>query len=235
MLRMGWSTPFDTRHSLDARARSYLHANCAMCHHPGGNAIVSFYLNRDLPFEQLKTNKGTGIGTFGMRDAKIIAKGDPYRSVLMYRMSKLGYGRMPYIGSGLVDSRGIALIEDWIRSLSDKPTPASEPLADDSKAAQALGLISQAGNDRTKRDDALQTLIESTPGTLALIGRMHRGELNKADFQQALAIGGKSKRSDIRGLLETFIPRVATPDSIGLADRPADDSKTSAATGLAAS
>src|SRR5437870_4869676 len=80
------------------------------CHQPGGNAIVSFYLRRDLPFEKLNTNKGTGIGTFGMRDAKIIAPGDPYRSVLMYRFSKLGYARMPYIGSQVVDSKGVALI-----------------------------------------------------------------------------------------------------------------------------
>ncbi len=76
-----------------------------MCHHPGGNAIVSFFLRRDLPFDKLNTNKGTGIGTFGIKDAKIIVPGDPYRSVLMYRMSKLGYARMPYIGSQIVDSQ----------------------------------------------------------------------------------------------------------------------------------
>ena len=39
--------PHDASQSLDDRARSYLHANCAMCHHPGGNAIVSFFLRRD--------------------------------------------------------------------------------------------------------------------------------------------------------------------------------------------
>ncbi|MEX2027371.1 MAG: PQQ-dependent sugar dehydrogenase, partial [Pirellulaceae bacterium] len=91
--------PHDHSQKLDDRARSYLHVNCSMCHQPGGNAIVSFYLRRDMPFDKLNTNKGTGIGTFGMPDARIIAAGDPYRSVLMYRMSKLGYARMPYIGS----------------------------------------------------------------------------------------------------------------------------------------
>lgn len=74
--------PHDEKNSLEDRARSYLHANCSMCHHPRGNAIVSFYLRRELPFEKLNTNKGTGIGTFGMPEAKIIAAGDPYRSVL---------------------------------------------------------------------------------------------------------------------------------------------------------
>src|SRR5205814_8587736 len=113
----------------DDRARSYLHANCAMCDHPGGNAIVSFFLRRELPFDKLNTNKGTGIGTFGIREAKIIAPGDPYRSLLLYRMSKLGYARMPYIGSHVVDSSGVALIEDWIRWLpADSAAPMSSPL-----------------------------------------------------------------------------------------------------------
>src|SRR5205807_1969937 len=89
--------PQEAQQSLDERARSYLHVNCAMCHHPGGNAIISFFLRRDLPFDKLNINKGTGIGTFGIRDARIIAPGDPHRSLLLYRMSKLGYARMPYI------------------------------------------------------------------------------------------------------------------------------------------
>nr|MBC8291164.1 PQQ-dependent sugar dehydrogenase [Planctomycetota bacterium] len=109
--------PNDKKQSLDDRARSYLHGNCSSCHHPGGSAIVSFYLRREMPFDELKTNKGTGVGTFGMRNAKLIVPGDPYRSVLFYRMSKLGYARMPYIGSKVVDSRGVALIDKWIRSM----------------------------------------------------------------------------------------------------------------------
>ena len=38
-------------------------------------------------------------GTFGILGAEIIAPGDPYRSVLYYRISKLGHGRMPQFGS----------------------------------------------------------------------------------------------------------------------------------------
>src|SRR5215475_12897750 len=109
-----------------------------MWHHPGGNAIVSFFLRRDLPFDKLNTNKGTGIGTFGMNNAKIIVPGDPYRSVLMYRMSKLGYARMPYIGSRVVDREGVALIEDWIASLPhEAASNSSPPTAADSNQRKA--------------------------------------------------------------------------------------------------
>jgi putative heme-binding domain-containing protein len=56
-------------------------------------------------------------GSFGLVNAQILAPGDPYRSVLYYRMAKLGPGRMPHIGSEVVDDQGLRLIHDWIRQL----------------------------------------------------------------------------------------------------------------------
>ena len=131
--------PHDGKHALDDRARSYLHGNCSSCHHPKGNAIVSFYLRREMPFGKLNTNKGTGIGNFGLRNSKLIVPGDPYRSILLYRMSKLGYGRMPYIGSRVVDSRGVSLIEKWIRSLPHESSQQDSSLVTaGSREARAL-------------------------------------------------------------------------------------------------
>src|SRR5262249_50335339 len=49
--------------------------------------------------------------------AHILSPGDPYRSVLYYRMAKQGRGRMPHIGSEIVDEPGLKLIHDWIRQL----------------------------------------------------------------------------------------------------------------------
>ena len=53
-------------------------------------------------------------GTFGISGARIIAPGDPAGSVLYYRMSKLGGGRMPRAGSNQVDERATRMIHDWI-------------------------------------------------------------------------------------------------------------------------
>ncbi len=178
--------PHDHQRHLDDRARSYLHANCSMCHHPGGNAIVSFFLRRDLPFEQLNTNKGTGIGTFGMRDAKIIVPGDPYRSVLMYRMTKLGYARMPYIGSRVVDSEGVALIEQWILSL---------------------------GN--TKPNQHSTSDMNSTEDALALALQLHSGKLIGGKFTDAVKAGSALAASDRRGLFETFVPESQRRPTLG--------------------
>jgi putative heme-binding domain-containing protein len=197
--------PHDASQSLEDRARSYLHGNCAMCHHPGGSAIVSFYLRRDLPLSKLNTNKGTNIGTFGMQHVKIIVPGDPYRSVLFYRMSKLGYARMPYIGSRVVDSAGIALIEEWIRSLPyGESNPKSGPAREDSQETAALRMLTT--NPATSdREPKIRKLAASTEGTLALVAQMHRGSLATKDFSTALALGREAS-SDTRGLFEAFVP-----------------------------
>lgn len=204
--RLALVDPHDASQPLDDRARSYLHANCSMCHHPGGNAIVSFYLRRDLPFEKLNTNKGTRIGTFGMDHAKVIAAGDPFRSILIYRMSKLGYGRMPYIGSQVVDSQGVALLAEWIRSLPADDNNASPPLAANSPAAQALATLERPGGPRPQREAAIKRLTDSTAGSLALLARLHGGKLPAADAATAVALGSQSSSGDIRGLFEHFVP-----------------------------
>jgi putative heme-binding domain-containing protein len=177
-----------------------------MCHHPGGNAIVSFYLRRDMPLDQLNTNRGTIIGTFGMRDAKVIAAGDPYRSVMMYRMSTLGFGRMPYIGSYAVDSAGVALIAEWIRSLPPDSDISSPPLTKKSPETAALATLNDAAADAAKRTAALKTLTSSTEGSLALLAKMHGGKLNAEDFASAVALGRETPQSDLRGLFEHFVP-----------------------------
>lgn len=199
------------------RARSYLHGNCAMCHHKGGNAIVSFFLTRDLPFDQMNTNKGTGIGTFGMTNAKIIAAGDPYRSVMMYRMSKLGYARMPYIGSSVVDSHGISLIEKWIQALPTDPRSSSDqssPIVAGSTQAAALTRLSDAKADAATRTEAIQNLAGSTSSALALIARLHSNELPASD--RAIAVESvRNASSDIRGLFDDFIPEAQRKKTLG--------------------
>lgn len=208
--------PHDDSQSLNDRARSYLHGNCSSCHHPGGNAIVSFYLRRELPFADLKTNKGTGIGTFGLENAKLIVPGDPYRSVLLYRMSKLGYARMPYIGSRVVDSKGVALIEKWIGSLPhQKSDQNSAPVQEDSRERELLDQLTAMVGPRSAnglgRHSAVDTLIQSTEGALALSSGIHSGSILHIDTGHIY----ESSNSDVRGLFETFIPQKSRRKTLG--------------------
>ncbi len=103
---------------LDARARSYLHANCAHCHMKWGGGNAEFQLLATLDLKATGTlNTRPGQGTFELRDPRILVPGDPERSLVLYRMKKTGLGRMPHVGSNVVDEKAVKLIEAWIEQL----------------------------------------------------------------------------------------------------------------------
>jgi uncharacterized repeat protein (TIGR03806 family) len=120
-----FANPYDAASgTLDDRARSYLHSNCAHCHriYGGGNAL--FQLTRWTPLESTATLHAMPThGDYGITDARIIAPGEPERSMLLFRMSKRGQGRMPHVGSAEPDEAAVKLIREWISSLPKTPKP----------------------------------------------------------------------------------------------------------------
>lgn len=111
--------PFDEALALDARARSYLHTNCAHCHRAGGPAGV----NMDLRFGISLADTGLcdvlpQAGDLGVGDARIVAPGDPARSVLIERMRRRDVNGMPPIGSTEVDGAGVDLLVEWIARMN---------------------------------------------------------------------------------------------------------------------
>lgn len=136
----------DTSKTLDERARAYLHINCAHCHRRGGGGSASFDLQYEIPFDKTRLDTRPTQGTFNLPGAQVVVPGDPYRSVLYYRMAKLGHGRMPQFGSNVVDDAGLKLVHDWIASLPTKDEPKTAPLPGSPKLetpVQALQVISQ--------------------------------------------------------------------------------------------
>jgi len=111
------AAPADTGRPLDLRARAYLHANCSYCHRPNGPGQGP----EDFRYQQ----PGVGIGgvnvlpsqgDLGIPDARLIYPGKPGQSIVSYRLHALGLGRMPPLGTSVVDVQGAALIDQWIRS-----------------------------------------------------------------------------------------------------------------------
>jgi glucose/arabinose dehydrogenase len=111
------ANPADTTASLDDRARSYLHANCAHCHvrSGGGNAHVQFGFG--LPEKDAALESVPLHTTFGIHNARILAPGNPAASVLLLRSASRGQGQMPPIGTLRSDPAGTALLVDWIKQL----------------------------------------------------------------------------------------------------------------------
>ena len=61
-------------------------------------------------------------GPLGLdNDPRLLAPGDPARSMIAIRMKRLGQGRMPLIGSLVVDDVGSSVVDAWIGSLANCP------------------------------------------------------------------------------------------------------------------
>lgn len=145
-----YADPADEKQPVADRARSYLNANCGHCHRFGGGGSVEFHVNldADVKDKHLWDAKPTR-GSFEIADARILAPGDPERSVLYYRMAKFGGGRMPHLGSDLPDEAGLKLVREWIVSLkpevqqdiNKEPGDMTKPLT----PSTALPLARQVG------------------------------------------------------------------------------------------
>jgi len=112
--------PFDTSAPLAQRARAYLHTNCANCHRAGGPAPSSM----DLRYSTLlSSTNACGVspqsGDLGIgAAARIVAPGSAASSVLVARTNRRDANGMPPLASGIVDAAGVALLQQWIDSLT---------------------------------------------------------------------------------------------------------------------
>ena len=110
--------PLDAAADLDARARAYLHTNCAQCHRPGGPTPSTMDLRYETALPDTGACNATPLqGTLGNPAALLIAPGAPADSLVVERMTRRDIHGMPPIGSNLVDTDGVTLLTDWIAGL----------------------------------------------------------------------------------------------------------------------
>jgi len=195
-------SPYDLNAELEQRARSYLHVNCAHCHQRGGGGTAAIELKFELPLEKTHLLDARPTqGTFGISKAQVLAPGDPYRSVLYYRMAKLGRGRMPYFGSSTVDEEGVRLIHDWIESLGEDDASASEDELSNSVSESIRRL-----NDSEETTETVDRLLTSTARALALLHFMEKSQLSTKVRTQIIEHGAVHSDVQIRDLFERFVP-----------------------------
>jgi uncharacterized repeat protein (TIGR03806 family) len=104
---------------LGERARAYLHTNCAQCHRANGPTPVTL----DLRFSTSLSSTGAcdavpQSGDLGIASARVISPGNPSSSVLLARMNRRDANQMPPLASTAIDAAGVALVGDWITSLT---------------------------------------------------------------------------------------------------------------------
>jgi uncharacterized repeat protein (TIGR03806 family) len=110
----------DTARTIEDRARSYLDANCAHCHRPGGT-VASFDTRYDTSLPQQKLIGAPVLIDEGVDGARAIAPHDPWRSIMFMRLNSLDAIKMPPLAHQALDEQGVTLVREWITSL---PGPA---------------------------------------------------------------------------------------------------------------
>jgi putative heme-binding domain-containing protein len=177
--------PADEGQPLEARARSYLHANCGHCHSDHGGGSVPLRLQFSTPVAEMQA---VGVrptrGDFGLPDASIIKPGDPYASTLYFRMAKFGRDRMPHIGSERPDEAGLDLIARWIAGMGrDAGEPGRDPVG---------------GPPGPTPDSPRSALLQAR--------KLGRGELGAAERGALLAEAARLPNGPVRDLFEGYLP-----------------------------
>jgi uncharacterized repeat protein (TIGR03806 family) len=212
----------DETQDLNLRARAYLHANCAHCHRKwgGGNAEFQLLAMLDLADTGIVGTR-PGQGTFNITNARLLAPADPYRSVLFYRMSTAGLGRMPRLGSSVVDEAGVRLIHDWIRNLPGAGVVADTSSLVGAKIGAAVGgLRSAAGASNDEIHGRVDPLLTSTSSALRLAHALANESFPAAVRDAAIARAVRSETVEIRDLFERFLPEERRVKRLGNIVRP---------------
>ncbi len=142
------------------RARSYLDANCAQCHQPGGTGIT-FDARYDTPLAQQNMVNATAAFSLGYDNARIVAPSDVWRSVLYDRMNTTDATvKMPPLARNLIDSNAVAVMAGWINSLGGTPALAPPVLT------PAPGIFTNQVTLALQPPDGLAALYYTLDGTL---------------------------------------------------------------------
>ena len=115
--------PYDAKADLNSRARSYLHANCAICHVEAGGGNARLDLDIDVHPYRTHLFEPPQHDSFGLAGARVIAAGHPESSVLLHRIGLRGLGQMPPLATSQPDARAIEMLRQWIAQVKQPEEP----------------------------------------------------------------------------------------------------------------
>jgi hypothetical protein len=115
--------------TLEDRSRSYLDANCAQCHQPGGTGIT-FDARYTTPLAYQNITNYPAAFNLGYDHACIIKSQDVWRSTIWQRMNTtVNNIKMPPLARNLIDTNAVAVLAAWINSLAGTPAEAPPVIA----------------------------------------------------------------------------------------------------------
>jgi uncharacterized repeat protein (TIGR03806 family) len=174
--------PSDPTAALEARARSYLDANCAHCHRPGG--VQALWDARfDTALASARIVNSPALNRLDVAGARIVRPGEPDLSILLRRVTSLDPAiKMPPLARNTVDARAVATLHDWIvglpMPLDALPRPwraddiGATGLPGESHIAEGVFTVIGGGADIWDRSDAFQYLYQPLRGDGQIVARV---------------------------------------------------------------
>jgi mono/diheme cytochrome c family protein len=150
--------------SFVQRARSYLDANCAQCHQPGGSG-PTFDARYDTPLaSQDIINTPAVKGNLGYDNVDIVTPNDVWRSSLYDRMDIVNPSiQMPPLARNVIDTNAVQLMANWINSLGG--TPALAPPTVTPATGMFQGFVNVSIEPSSTNEAIYYTLDGSLPTT----------------------------------------------------------------------
>ena len=113
----------DTSESLTDRVRAYVEINCAHCHSDDSHCSY-----RPMRFAYEESSDPVNLGVcvepdtdLGEGHSHIVVPNNIQRSIISYRLESTDESvRMPLLGRTIVHDEGLALINEWINSLTEE-------------------------------------------------------------------------------------------------------------------
>ncbi len=107
-------------HSVDYRARSYLHSNCSGCHRPGEITQAPMDFRFSTPTSDINACNVTPVfGDLGVTGATILSPGNPGLSVTRLRDgSRDPLVQMPPLATAILHDEWLTLLDTWISDTS---------------------------------------------------------------------------------------------------------------------
>jgi len=153
--------------SPEQRGRSYLDANCAQCHQPGGTGIT-FDARYDTPLASQNITNYPAGHSLGFDNACIIKADDVWRSMIWQRMNTTNPAtKMPPLARNLIDTNGVAAIAFWVNSLPG--IPALAPPVISPNGGNYVGSVGVTLTPPDNTSTLYYTLDGSLPTTNSLV------------------------------------------------------------------
>lgn len=132
----------DETKTVEHRARSYLHANCAGCHQPSGPTPANWDARYSVDPKNMNVcDVPPEHGDLGVSFPALLKPGHADQSVLFLRTQALDSNRMPPLATNLIDYEATDVLQQWINSLHncDNATGSNTTVYEDAEDGSTSG------------------------------------------------------------------------------------------------